>query len=83
VAAYFPHARTASLPDNAVMDHQTSSSRQLVSRNSNIQPFSRNAIASNVPRLVEIDESSRMWDWGISEHDGKGRFNKKKEYGRC
>ncbi|KAL9858812.1 hypothetical protein AtNW77_Chr1g0040601 [Arabidopsis thaliana] len=82
VAAYFPHARAASLPNNAVMDHQTSSSRQLVSRNSNIQLFSGNVIASNAPRLVEIGESSRKVEIGeFVNMMEKGDSTKRKNMG--
>ena len=60
VAAYFPQDRAAPTTIWGARRLQNSSTSQTVTRNSNIQPFTGNAIASNAPRLVEVGESSRL-----------------------
>ena len=82
VAAYFRQRRATSLPNNPILNQQSSSSRQTVLRDSNIQPFSGPTIGSNAPRLVEVGESSRQGNTGVSIHMGtEGDSSKRKNMG--
>ena len=82
VAAYFRQRRATSLPNNPILNQQSSSSRQTVLRDSNIQPFSGPGIGSNAPRLVEVGESSRQGNTRVSIHMGtEGDSSKRKNMG--